>query len=136
MPEVRRRMAQLLVAQGDIAGAERQAEEALAVVAHDDTFTVATSSMALGLVREAQGDLVEAERLLSTAVALMVGTDFNAYEVDLELAQFLYRRGRVSEASEVAEETRAQARRYGANSPLVKWVDQRLASARAAAPTV
>ena len=132
LPETQRRIAQVLVAQGDIAGAESNALEAVATVGHDDTFTVATTSMALGLVREAQGELVEAERLLRIAVESMRGTDFNAHEVYLELAEFLYRRGRVDEAGEAAEQARSQARRFGPNSPITGWVNHRLATARAA----
>ena len=74
-PETQRRLAQTQLALGDVESAERNAEEALATVAHDDTFTVGTTSMAMGLVREAQGNLAEAERLLSSAVEVMIGTE-------------------------------------------------------------
>ena len=76
-PEV---VAQTLLDLGDVAGAAEHAETAVRLTPPDDWATVASTGMVLGLVREAQGRLDEAESLLREAVQVMGRTDFGALE--------------------------------------------------------
>jgi len=131
--EVQRHVAEALLALGEIDRAAEMAEEATTLVADDDIFTIASTSMVLGLVREAQGDLEEAERLLRSAVDSLVGTDFNGWDFLLPLAEFLYRRGRLVEAAEMGERALTQARLSGPYSPLPAYAERRLAEARESA---
>ncbi|HYI22970.1 MAG TPA: AAA family ATPase, partial [Candidatus Limnocylindrales bacterium] len=60
-PEVERRFALLCLERGDVEAAERHAEEAVGMVVPDDMFTLASTRTDLGVVRERQGRLEEAE---------------------------------------------------------------------------
>jgi len=104
-----RGLAQLLVERGKLAEAERYALEARATVGPQDLTSLATTTMALGVVRAAQGKTDEAEALLREANASLDGTDLRRHQSEtLEaLAQFLRERGREAEAAEV------EARREG-----------------------
>ena len=68
IPEAQRQLAQVLIEMGDIAGAEVHALRAIEVVAPGDTFSIASSKMALGRVRDQQGRPLEAAELLTEAV--------------------------------------------------------------------
>jgi len=129
-PETERRVVQVQVELGEIDAAARHAEDAVAMVGHDDVFTVSSAAMALGQVREAQGNLAEAEQLLRKAVDGLDGTDFNAHEVHLAQSEFLYRRGRDVEAAQAGERALKEAQRFGPQSPIIEFVDRRLAAAR------
>ena len=65
----------------------------------------ATTRVALGLVRAAQGRDEEAEALLREALSILDGTDYRRYRFEpLEaLAGFLRERGRVAEAAPYEE---------------------------------
>jgi tetratricopeptide (TPR) repeat protein len=99
--ESQRALAQLLAEQGKIDEAERFALAARETVGPGDRTSLATTAMALGVVRAAQTRDVEAEQLLRDAVAMMEGTDFRRIEVELlePLVQFLRDRGREDEAA-------------------------------------
>ena len=88
--------------------------------------------MVLGLVREAQGRLDEAESLLREAVQVMGRTDFGALEEHLSLAEFLLRRGRTDEGNEWLAKARANVAKLHPDSPLRGYVDRRAAAAAAA----
>jgi class 3 adenylate cyclase len=133
--ETQRRVAEALLELGDVERAAQSAEEAAALVSPDDVFTVASTSTTLALVRQAQGDAIEAERLLRHAAQLLASTDFVGWWVNLLLAELLYRQRRIEDAEPVAERARAEARRLGPHSPMIELVDQRLADARRAAST-
>jgi tetratricopeptide (TPR) repeat protein len=92
-PEAQRRIAQALLELGELDEAAAQAEEAAAITGKDDWGTVASTGSVLGLVREAQGQAAEAERLLRDAVETISRTDFDSWFEELSLAEFLLRAG-------------------------------------------
>ncbi len=73
--ESQRGLAQVLVAMGKIDEAERYALESRETVGPHDTISRATTRMALGLVRAAQGRDEEAESLLREGVEVIEGKD-------------------------------------------------------------
>jgi tetratricopeptide (TPR) repeat protein len=127
-PETQRRIAQVLVELGQAERAAEHAEEAVSIVAPDDVFTVASASMALGQVREAQGRLDEAEALLRKAVETVEATDYQPGEMQFQLAAFLYRRGRADEAAQYAEQARQSVRKLGPESPRIAFVEQQISA--------
>jgi len=129
-PEVERRMAQASLGAGDGAAAQRWAEQAVQHAGHDDIATVASTRMTLGLVREAQGRLAEADELLRGAVDQLHGTDYAGWEEHLSLAEFLLRQGRRDEADGGVERAVSAAARYGADSPIAQYVSRRIAAAK------
>jgi class 3 adenylate cyclase/tetratricopeptide (TPR) repeat protein len=98
--ESQRLLAEILVRQGKIDEAERYALEAMQTVGPHDVTSLATTRMALGLVRAAQGKDDEAETLLREAVA--VASDptpgWICGGVTRRLVDFLRARGRSEEA--------------------------------------
>ena len=98
--ESERSLAQLLVQRGKLEEAERVAHEAHKTVGPQDASSRATTRMALGLVRAAQGRDEEAEAHLREALAIATATDFNFVrrEVLMALARFLRERSRADEA--------------------------------------
>ncbi|MGI8929219.1 MAG: AAA family ATPase [Candidatus Limnocylindrales bacterium] len=135
LPEVHRLMAQALLGMGDIVGAEQHAEEAVRLTGKVDWATVASTAMVLGLVRTAQGRVEEAERLLRDALAVIRGTDFNPWEEEIGLAELLLRAGRTAEGNELLAMAKSNAAKFGADSPLVAFIERRAAAAAAAAAT-
>ena len=73
--ESQRGLAQVLVARGKLDEAERYALESRRTVGPHDNMSRATTRMALGLVRAAQGRDAEAEELLREAVDVLEGTE-------------------------------------------------------------
>ncbi len=104
--ESERSLAQLLVQRGKLEEAERVALEARKTVGPQDESSRATTRIALGVVRAAQGRDDEAEKLLREALAIAVDTDFNfvRFEVLTALAAFLRERGRPQEAEPLERE--------------------------------
>ena len=104
--ESQRGLAQVLVALKKIDEAERYALEARETVGPHDTISRATTRMALGIIRAAQGRDEEAETLLREAVAVVDGKDLLLIRRELltSLAVFLRERGRVDEAEEYEAE--------------------------------
>ncbi len=100
--ESQRGLAQVLVVLKKIDEAERYALEARETVGPHDTISRATTRMALGIIRAAQGRDEEAETLLREAVAVVDGKDLLLIRRELvtALAVFLRERGRVDEAEE------------------------------------
>jgi class 3 adenylate cyclase/tetratricopeptide (TPR) repeat protein len=103
--ESQRSLAQLLIEQGKLDEAERLALAARQTVGPQDLTSLATTAMALGLVRAAQGKDEEAEQLLREAHATIAETDHRRHEVEtLEgLTQFLRERAREPEAASLEE---------------------------------
>jgi class 3 adenylate cyclase/tetratricopeptide (TPR) repeat protein len=97
--EAQRRLAELLVRRGRLDEAERLALKARETVGPEDVTSLITTTMALGIVRAAQGRDEEAEELLRKAVADARGFKLFAIEPLKTLAQFLRERGRADEAS-------------------------------------
>ncbi len=136
LPEVQRRMAQTLLLMGDVAAAAEYAEDAVRLTAKEDWATVASTAMALGLVREAQGRYDEAEALLLEAANVMDRTDFNGWEEELAMAEFLLRRSRTAEGNEWLAKAHADVVRLGlrqASSSFIEFVERRGREAMAAA---
>jgi class 3 adenylate cyclase/tetratricopeptide (TPR) repeat protein len=101
--ESQRILAEALVKQDRLDEAERYALEAIETVGPQDVMSLATTRMALGVVRAAQGRDEEAERLLREAVerAVDLAPGFVQALVIDRLAQFLRTRGRDGEAAEL-----------------------------------
>jgi tetratricopeptide (TPR) repeat protein len=104
--ESQRGLAQILVVLKKIDEAERYALEARETVGPHDTISRATTRMALGIVRGAQGRDDEAEALLREAVAVVEGKDLLLIRRELvtALAHFLGEHDRIEEAEEYEAE--------------------------------
>jgi ATP/maltotriose-dependent transcriptional regulator MalT len=97
--EVERRLAQLLVRTGRVEEAERLALSALETVGPEDATSLITTTMALGVVRAAQGRDEEAEQLMRQAVEAAASFKLFAIEPLSTFSQFLKERGREEEAA-------------------------------------
>jgi class 3 adenylate cyclase/tetratricopeptide (TPR) repeat protein len=110
--ESQRLLAELLARRGKVEEAERYALEAMQTVGSTDVTSLATSRMALGVVRAAQGRDGEAETLLREAIA--VASDPAPgwiYQTTVRhLADFLRSRERVEEAAELEARIETPAR--------------------------
>lgn len=133
--EDERLLALCRLARGDVPGAETHAVRGVETVQSDDATSVASTHAALGLVREAQGQLDEAEELLRGAVERIEGTDYRGiyYDVQLPLACFYFRRGRTADGEAWLARALESARLHGAKSPTVELVERQAAEARAGA---
>jgi ATP/maltotriose-dependent transcriptional regulator MalT len=100
--ETQRTLAQVLLGQGKVAEAERYALESRETVGPRDMTSRATTRLALGLVRAAQGRDEEAEGLLREALEILGETDYRRKEIEhmRALAEFLRSRGREPEAAD------------------------------------
>ena len=131
--ESQRGLAQVLVVLKKIDEAERYALEARETVGPHDTISRATTRMALGIIRAAQGRDEEAETMLREAVAVVDGKDLLLIRRELvtALAVFLRERGRIDEAEEYEARAgrlrrRAHARltpAAGLTARLAAWED-------------
>src|SRR5262249_22337085 len=101
--ESQRSLAQLLLERGKVDEAERLALEARHTVGPQDLTSLATTAMALGIVRAGQGREEEADELLREAHETVVDTDHKRTQVEtlFQLDKFLRERGRGSETSEL-----------------------------------
>jgi class 3 adenylate cyclase/tetratricopeptide (TPR) repeat protein len=104
--ESQRGLAQVLLEQGRLDEAEQMALEARRTVGPHDQSSRATTRMALGLVRAAQGEVGEAELLLREAVDIVKDTDFVTHHREIlgALIGFLRDQGREAEAAVYEEE--------------------------------
>jgi class 3 adenylate cyclase/tetratricopeptide (TPR) repeat protein len=138
LPEAHRYLAQILAEVGDLPLAEVHALRGIETVADDDVFSVASTKMALGVVRDAQGRAAEAGDLLVEAVRIARGLTFHRQMVEFEvpLGVFQLANGMTGEGEQTLTEARATAVRFsGAATPIVDWIDRREAAARARAAT-
>jgi len=100
IPEVQARLARALLRLGSLAAAREQAEQARAVAAPTDLESRYIAAVAVGEVREAEGDPVAAEALFREAVTLLEASGFgNRLAAAREdYARFLLRQGRGDDA--------------------------------------
>jgi predicted ATPase/class 3 adenylate cyclase len=103
--EVQRSLAQLLVELGRLDEAERYALEARETVGPQDRTSLATTTMALAVVRAAQGRDEEAQRLFGRSLATVAETEFRRTELEVleAIVEFLCSRGRDEDASRYEE---------------------------------
>jgi class 3 adenylate cyclase/tetratricopeptide (TPR) repeat protein len=133
IPEAQRQLAQVLVDTGDIAGAEVHALRAVEVVLPGDVYSVASSKMALGTVRDHQGRTAEAARLLGEAVEIAHRMTFRSqqHEFDLALGAFQLANGQAGAGEATLAGVRQQVTElFGPKSPLLGFVDRQEAAAR------
>jgi ATP/maltotriose-dependent transcriptional regulator MalT len=132
MPEAARKLAEVFLEMGDLGEAERHALHGVETVGADDWVSVATTRMALGRVRDAQGRDEEAETLLRDAVATVERTDYRAlyWEEYLAVAEFCLRRGRTAEGSEWLGRARQSAALLSPATPVLGLIERRAAAAR------
>ncbi len=95
-----RQLAQVLLEQGRVDEAERYALEARQTVGARDMASRATTRLALGLVRAAQGRDEEGEALMREALGILAETDYRRHEIEhlRAISGFLRERGRDEEA--------------------------------------
>jgi tetratricopeptide (TPR) repeat protein len=101
--ESQRLLAELLTRRGKLEEAERYALEAMRTVGPTDVTSLATTRMALGVVRAAQGRDEEAEALLREAISIASDPAPGwIYRSTVQhLVRFLRERGRADEAAEL-----------------------------------
>jgi class 3 adenylate cyclase/tetratricopeptide (TPR) repeat protein len=101
--ESQRILAEILVHRDKVEEAERYALEAIQTVGPQDVTSLATTQMALGLVRAAQGRDEEAEALLREAVhrASSLAPEWITTATARRLSEFLRARGRSEEAAKL-----------------------------------
>jgi class 3 adenylate cyclase/tetratricopeptide (TPR) repeat protein len=135
LPEAERTLAEALLAMGDHDGAEPHALRAVEMRLPDDTFTVASTTMVLGRVRDAQGRGDEAKALLQNAIGIIETTDYRTqlWFFYLPMAEFYLRRGRLAEGDRWVEKAREIARLISPRSPALTVIDERAKRAQAAA---
>ena len=124
-PEMKRRIARILLSQGLIEESAALAEEAFNETAKDDWATVATTNTALGEVRAAQGRHTEAEELLRKAAEVISATDFPHFDAYCALALFLVTKGEVDEGLEWLRKAKASIREFPPGSPMHDFLDKR-----------
>jgi class 3 adenylate cyclase/ATP/maltotriose-dependent transcriptional regulator MalT len=107
--EAQRALAEVLVRTGELDEAERWAVEARKTVGPHDQVSRATTRLALGLVRAAQGRDEEAEGLFAEAMEIVRGTGNLNTRVDMarKVAGYLRERGREAEAAAYEDEAGA-----------------------------
>jgi class 3 adenylate cyclase/tetratricopeptide (TPR) repeat protein len=117
--ESQRLLSQLVLGEGKLEEAERLALESRETVGPHDVTSRATTRMALGLVREAQGREAEAEELLREAVDIVQDTAVECLlgEPPRQLARFLRDHGRPDDGGNgdggAAADPRREARARG-----------------------
>jgi class 3 adenylate cyclase/tetratricopeptide (TPR) repeat protein len=106
--ESRQLLARAQLAAGDLASARASAELAYSEIAANDPLSRTTTSTALAMVRAAEGNIVEAERLHREAVDITdrTGYQFVAAQARQAYAEFLLTLGRAAEARPLLERVR------------------------------
>ena len=106
--EARQKLARAQLALGDLASARQSAELAYHEITASDAFSRSTTATALAMVRAAEGNVAEADRLHREAVAVneRTGYQFVATEARQSYAEFLIAQGRLSEARLLLERVR------------------------------
>ncbi len=132
LPEADRLLAEALVATGDLERAEFHAQRAVDTVGADDWYTVGTSRLALGSVRDAQGREEEAGRLVREGREVIERTGFRPglSQAYLAEAEFHLGHGREDEGKRSLEMVRTTYPTGEAGAPFWAHVERRVAAAR------
>lgn len=131
VPEAARKLSEAYLAAGDVASAERYAVMSRELVADDDVWTVNSSQLALGRVRDQQRRDAEAEQLLNASLATIEATYKWAEEVHAALAEYHLRRGRWDPGDWHAQQAADLSRRhYGELSLFQQELQRRFEAAR------
>jgi tetratricopeptide (TPR) repeat protein len=133
LPEADRNLAGALLELGDVERAEFHARRAVETVEPDDWFTVGSTKVTLGRVRDAQGREEEAARLIREGREILERTTFllEMSEIYATEAEFHFGHGRDGEG----ERLMGLARRAiltvgGPASPWIPYIERRVAGAR------
>lgn len=105
--EQRQVLARAQVGAGRLAEASASAERAYNEVGADDPYSRSTTAVALAMVRAAEGNEAEADRLYREGIAVTKGYRDRAVDASIEYARFLLERGRPAEARPLLEQARA-----------------------------
>jgi len=95
-----------------------------------DRAELANLLTGLGVVAEANLDWQQAEQDFQEAIALKKETGYDPSEVQIQLADFYLRLGRLSDAARTADEAQAEAQKTGAHENLGEIFGLRAALAR------
>ena len=106
--ESRQLLARAQLAAGDLASARASAELAYSEIPANDPLSRTTTSTALAMVRAAEGNVAEADRLHREAVAITDRTGYQVVATDAResYAEFLIAQGRLREARPLLERVR------------------------------
>ena len=136
IPEAHRHLAQVLVELGDLETAEHHALRAVDTVAADDVFSVASTKMALGMVRDVQARAAEAAELFEHVAAWADTTAYLAERpgIDAAIGAFHLANGRPADGPRFLARARETAiHHFGPRTPLLGYIDRLEADARARA---
>jgi tetratricopeptide (TPR) repeat protein len=132
-PELKRRIATVLLHDGRLAEAATYAEEAFNETAKDDFATVAVTHTVLGEVRAAQGRFEEAEQLLRKGAEVVSKTEFPGFIEVVALATFLVSKGEIAEGLVWLTKARDSIRELPTGSPLRDFLEKQADEVEAAA---
>ena len=118
--EQRQALARAQLHTGRLAEARASAEHAYKEIGDDDAYSRSRSAVALAMVRAAEGNDAEAERLFRSGIAVTKGFREQAIDAGVDYARFLLDHGRAAEARPLLEEARA----YFAHPMVTKWREE------------
>jgi len=133
LPEADRNLAGALLDLGDVERAEFHAQRAVETVEPDDWFTVGSTKVTLGRVREAQGRQEEAGRLIREGREIVEKTAFHLVmsEFYATEAEFHFGHGRNQEGERLMDLARQSILAVGGpKSPALAYIERRAAEAR------
>jgi len=133
LPEADRNLAGALLDLGDVERAEFHAQRAVEIVEPDDWFTVGSTKVTLGRVREAQGRQEEAGRLIREGREIVEKTAFHLVmsEFYATEAEFHFGHGRNQEGERLMDLARQSILAVGGpKSPALAYIERRAAEAR------
>jgi tetratricopeptide (TPR) repeat protein len=124
--ESQRGLAEVLIRKGELDEAERFALAATETVGEHDLSSRATTTMTLGLVREAQGRVEEADELLADSLTMVEPTGFLGLEAWImsRYEEFLRRHGRDDEAARYRERLAEIAPAVGVGAAFVSRMER------------
>jgi class 3 adenylate cyclase/tetratricopeptide (TPR) repeat protein len=133
LPEADRNLAGALLELGDVERAEFHAQRAVEIVEPDDWFTVGSTKVTLGRVRDAQGREEEAAQLIREGREILERTTFllGMSEIHATEAEFHFGHGRDTEGERLMGLARESILTVGGlASPWLPYFERRVALAR------